>query len=315
MARLHVARTGWPSFVRNASLFPDLDTGNVEDQFGIEELLGSGFSSSVYKVYDKVTNLPYACKMLSKYNRDCNVEDVRKEVRIMQRLSGQLNVVNLHGIYESSSYVFLVMDLCSGGDLFDFIALQHPLGCSEQLVAHVMLQIMTAVQSCHAAGVMHGDVKPENIMLCESSTHDPLVKLIDFGLSKITDGEKVTTIAGTPCYMAPEVLQRSYGCESDIWSAGCIMYMLFTGGQPFNLGEVDILSMSACRKQLCAYQQFEKEFPSSEACKSMSESARDVLLKMLAVNPSVRLTADEFFQHPWAVQHMRQLQRADVGEK
>ena len=229
----------------------------------------------------------------------------------MLRLSGQLNVVNLRGIYENSDYVFLVMDLCSGGDLFDFIAVDHPSGCSEQLVAHVMLQIMAALQSCHAAGVMHGDIKPENIMLCESSTDDPLVKLIDFGLSKMTEGEKVTTIAGTPCYMAPEVLQRSYGCEADIWSAGCIMYMLFTGEQPFDLEEVDILSMSGRREQPCAYQQFEKEFPSSEACKSMSESARDVVLKMLAVNPSVRLTADEFFQHPWAVQHMRQLQRVD----
>ena len=146
------------------------------------------------------------------------------------------------------------MDLCLRGDLLDFIALQHPSGCSEQLVARVMLQMMTAVQSCHAAGVMHGDVKPENIMLCESGTNDPPVKLIDFGLSKITDGEKVTTIAGTPCYMAPEVLQQSYDCESDIWSAGCIMYMLFTGGQPFDLEEVDIFSKSARRIQLCAYQ-------------------------------------------------------------
>ena len=315
MGQLYVAPTGLPSFDRSASLFPELDTGNVEDKFRSEKFLGSGFSSSVYKVYDKVTNLPYACKMLSKYNKNFNEEDVRKEVQIMLRLSGRLNVVNLRGIFENSDYVFLVMDLCLGGDLFDFIALQHPSGCSEQLVAHVMLQVMTAIQCCHAAGVMHGDVKPENIMLCESGTNDPLVKLIDFGLSKITEGEKVTTIAGALCYMAPEVLQRSYGCESDIWSAGCIMFMLFTGGLPFDLEEVDVFSKSARRKQLCAYQQFEKEFPSSGACKSMSESARDVLFKMLTVNPSVRMTADEFFEHPWAVQHMTQLQRVDVEEK
>ena len=235
MAKLHVAPTGVPSFVRRASVFPELDTGNVDDQFRTEEFLGKGSYSSVYKVYDKVTDLPYACKMLSKYNKNFNAEDVRKEVQIMLRLSGQLNVVNLRGIFENADYVFLVMDLCSGGDLFDFIAMQHPSGCSEQIVAHVMLQIMAAIQSCHAAGVMHGDVKLENIMLCETSTNDPFVKLTDFGLSKITKGDKVTTIAGTPIYMAPEVLQQSYGCESDIWSAGCIMYMLFTGGQPFDL--------------------------------------------------------------------------------
>ena len=314
MAKLHVAPTGVPSFVRRASVFPELDTGNVDDQFRTEEFLGKGSYSSVYKVYDKVTDLPYACKMLSKYNKNFNAEDVRKEVQIMLRLSGQLNVVNLRGIFENADYVFLVMDLCSGGDLFDFIAMQHPSGCSEQIVAHVMLQIMAAIQSCHAAGVMHGDVKLENIMLCETSTNDPFVKLTDFGLSKITKGDKVTTIAGTPIYMAPEVLQQSYGCESDIWSAGCIMYMLFTGGQPFDLRELDIFSARAQRKQLCAYHQFKKEFPSSEACKSMSESARDVLLKMLALDPSERLTADEFFQHAWAVQHMRQLQRVDVEE-
>ena len=316
MAQLYEAPTRLPSFARSASIFPEFDTGNVEDHYRNDKFLGSGFSSSVYKVYDNFTHLPYACKMLSKYNRNFNAKDVREEVQIMLRLSGQLNVVHLRGIYENSDYVFLVMDLCSGGDLFDFIAVQNPSGCSEQVVAHVMLQLMTALQSCHAAGVMHGDVKPENIMLCESSTNDdPLVKLIDFGLSKITEGEKVTTIAGTPCYMAPEVLQQIYGCESDIWSAGCIMYMLFAGEQPFDLEEVDIRSMSGRRKQLCAYLQFEEEFPSSDACKSMSESARDVLLRMLAVNPSERLTADEFFQHPWALQHMRQPQRVDVEEK
>ena len=315
MAKLHVAPTGVPSFARSASVFPELDIGNVDDQFRPDQFLGKGFSSSVYKVYDKVTDLPYACKVLSKYNKNFNAEDVRKEVWIMLRLSGQLNVVNLRGVFENSDYVFLVMDLCSGGDSFDFIALQHPSGCSEQIVAHVMFQIRAAIQSCHAVGVMHGDVKPENIMLCETSTNDPFVKLIDFGLSEITEDEKVTTIAGTPCYMAPEVLQQSYGCESDVWSAGCIMYMLFTGGLPFDLEEVDVFLARAQRKQLCAYHQFKKEFPSSEVHNSMSESARDLLFKMLALDPSKRLTTDEFFQHAWAVQHMRQLQRVDVEEQ
>lgn len=90
--------------MRNASLFPELDTGNVEDQFRNEKFLGSGFSSNVYKVYEMGTNLPYACSMLSKYYRHFNAEDVRKEVQIMLRLSGQLNVVNLRGIYENSDY-------------------------------------------------------------------------------------------------------------------------------------------------------------------------------------------------------------------
>ena len=307
MAQLCEAPPGFPFYPRSPAVFPELATANVEDYFRKEKFLGSGCSSSVYKVYDKVTNLPYACKVLSKMNKHFNTESVRKEIQIMLKLSGQLNVVNLRGIFENSDYVFLIMDFCSGGDLFQFIVGEHPAGCSEQLVAHVMLQIMTAIQSCHAVGVVHSDVKPENIMLCESNTNGPLVKLIDFGLSNIMEGEEVTTIAGTPYYMAPEVLQGSYGCEADIWSAGCIMYVLFNGQPPFDLEELDIFSRSAPRKQLCAYRQFEEEFPSSEACKSMSESAKDVLFKMLALDPSARLTADEFLQHPWAVQHMRQL--------
>lgn len=309
MAQLCVAPTAMPLYTQSSAIFPELDTGNVEDRFQTEKFLGRGISSSVYEVYDKVTKHPYACKVLSKRNKTFDAEKVRKEAEIMLRLSGQLNIVNLRGIFENSDCVFLIMDLCSGGDLFDFIAVQHPSGCSEQMVAHVMLQIMTAIQSCHALGVIHSDVKPENIMLCQSDANGPLAKLIDFGVSNITNGEKVTTIAGTPSYMAPEVLQQRYGVEADMWSAGCIMYMLFTGEHPFDLEELDIPSKSAQRKQLCAYRQFEKEFPSSEACKSMSEGARDVLFKMLAVDPSARLTADEFHQHPWTVQHMRQLQR------
>ena len=122
---------------------------------------------------------------------------------------------------------------------------------------------------------------------------------------KVTHDEKVTTIAGTPSYMAPELLQECYGCAADIWSAGCIMYLLITGDFPFDLEGVDICSKFARMKQLRVYQTFEKKLPSSKACKSISENERDMLSKMLAVNPSMQLMADDFFKHPWAMQHMQ----------
>ena len=303
MAQLCTASIAMPSCVQSAHVFPKLKTGNVKDRFRNEKMLGSGCSSTVYKCYDKVTNLPYACKMISKRDPNFDEDDVRHEYEIMRRLRGQPNVVSLRDVFEDSDHVSLVMDLCSGGDLFDFIAQQHPAGCSEQLVAHVMLQIMSAIRSCHAVGVVHGDVKPENIVLCESNTILPEVKLIDFGLSTITRADDdVTTIAGTPSYMAPEVFRRCYSCAADVWSAGCSMYKLVTGQRLFHLQG---LSYSAAQgRQLRAYQQFLRTFPSSEACRRISENGRDVLLKMLAVDPSARLTVDEFFQHPWAVHHM-----------
>ena len=307
MAQLCTTPAAMSSSVRRMYVFPELDNGKVEDHFKNEKFLGCGFSSTVYQCSDKVTNLPYASKVISKKEKNFNVDDVRRETEIMLKLSDQPNVVSLRGFFEDSEYAFLIMDLCSGGDLFDFIAQQHPSGCSEQLVAHVMLQLMSAIRSCHEVGVMHGDVKLENIMLCESNTSEPRIKLIDFGMSKVTHGdEKVTTIAGTPSYMAPEVLQECYGCEADIWSAGCIMYLLITGDFPFGLEGVDICSKLARMKQLRAYQTFEKKLRTSKACKSISKNGRDVLSKMLAVNPSMRLTADDFFKHPWAMQHMQQ---------
>ena len=302
MAQLCTASIAMPSCLQSAHVFPNLKIRNVKDRFRTENVLGSGCSSTVYKCYDKVTNLPYACKMISKRDPNFDEDDVRHEYEIMLRLRGQPNVVSLREIFESSDHVSLVMDLCSGGDLFDFIAQQHPTGCSEQLVAHVMLQIMSAIRSCHAVGVVHGDVKPENIVLCGSNTMLPEVKLIDFGLSTITQADHVTTIAGTPSYMAPEVFQRSYGCAADVWSTGCIMYKLVTGQRLFHLQG---LSYSVAQgRQLCAYQQFLRTFPSSKACKRISENGRGVLLKMLAVDPSALLTVHEFFQHPWAVHHM-----------
>ena len=304
MAQLCSTPAAMSSSVQTLCVFPELDNGRVEDHFKNEKLLGCGFSSTVYKCSDKVTNLPYASKVISKNDKYFNVDDVRRETEIMLKLSDRPNVVSLRGFFEDSEYVFLIMDLCSGGDLFDFIGRQHPSGCSEPLVAHVMLQIMSAIRSCHAVGVMHGDIKLENIMLSESNTNEPCIKVIDFGMSKVTQHrEKVTTIAGTPRYMAPEVLQKCYGCEADIWSAGIIMYLLITGDFPFDVEGVDICTEFARMKQLRVYQEFEKKLPFSKAYKSISENGRDVLSKMLAVNPSMRLTTDEFFQHPWAMQH------------
>ena len=210
------------SCLQSAHVFPELKTGNVKDRFRNGEFLGSGCCSTVYKCYDKVTNLPYACKMISKGDPNFKEDDVRHKHDVMLRLRGQPNVVSLHDIFEVSDHVSLIMDLCCGRNLFDFIAQQHPAGCSEQLVAHVIVQIMSAIRSCHAAGVVHGDIKPENIVLCGSNTIEPEVKLIDFGLSTITQADRVT-IGGTPSYMAPKssievtVVKLVYG----VWGASC----------------------------------------------------------------------------------------------
>uniref|UniRef100_J3M0D3 non-specific serine/threonine protein kinase n=1 Tax=Oryza brachyantha TaxID=4533 RepID=J3M0D3_ORYBR len=146
-------------------------------------------------------------------------------------LRGQPNVVEFKGAYEDNESVHLVMEFCSGGELFDRITAKG--SYSERQAAAVFRDIITVVHVCHFMGVIHRDLKPENFLLASSADDAPL-KAIDFGLSVfIEEGKVYKDIVGSAYYVAPEVLQRNYGKEADVWSAGVILYILLCGTPPF----------------------------------------------------------------------------------
>ena len=160
-----------------------------------------------------------------------SIEDTKREVAILKRLAGHENIVKLHGAYEDDKHVHIVMELCSGGELFDkIIAKGH---YAERDAAALVRQMLKVVAECHLNGVIHRDLKPENFLFIDDNSS--MIKAIDFGLSEFfSPGTKFTDVVGSAYYVAPEVLKRKYGPLADVWSVGVIMYILLSGQPPFN---------------------------------------------------------------------------------
>ncbi|KAK9147353.1 hypothetical protein Scep_006110 [Stephania cephalantha] len=256
--------------------------------FGRE--LGRGQFGVTYLVTDKKTGEKLACKSIAtrKLTHRDDVEDVRREVQIMHHLTGHRNVVELKGAYEDRHSVNLVMELCAGGELFDrIIAKGH---YSERAAAGICRQIMIVLQYCHSMGVMHRDLKPENFLFLSGDEESP-IKATDFGLSVFfKPGEKFKDLVGSAYYVAPEVLRRNYGAEADIWSAGVILYILLSGVPPF-WGETEQSIFDSVMRGHIDF--------SSDPWPSISNSAKDLVKKMLRNDPKERLSSLEVLNHPW----------------
>jgi calcium-dependent protein kinase len=155
---------------------------DVRTLFHLERKLGSGQFGTTYLCTERATGLKYACKSVSKHKlvRRADVDDMRREITILQHLSGQPNVAEFKGAFEDADAVHLVMELCTGGELFDRITAKG--SYSERQAAAVCRDVLTVVHVCHFMGVMHRDLKPENFLLASPADDAPL-KAIDFGLS------------------------------------------------------------------------------------------------------------------------------------
>ena len=168
---------------------------------------------------NKQTGATAACKAISKWKLVSkeDIEDVRREVSILHHLSGHPNIVGLIDAYEGTKHVYIVMDYCSGGELFDrIVARGH---YSERDAAECFRVMMRTLAHCHGLGVIHRDLKPENFVLKTKAENSPIAA-IDFGLSSYFEpGQKLHDIVGSAYYVAPEVINRNYSAEADIWSA------------------------------------------------------------------------------------------------
>ena len=151
-----------------------------------------------------------------------------EEINILYKLDHP-NIVNYFETYDDRKYLYLVMEYVDGMELFEKITHKKNSRFGEKQTAKYMLQLFKAINHCHAQEIVHRDIKPENIMVTENDD----IRLIDFGLSKVQTGKKLDEIAGTPLYMAPEVIQGSYGKEADMWSLGVLLYTLVSGYLPF----------------------------------------------------------------------------------
>uniref|UniRef100_A0A0E0MC66 non-specific serine/threonine protein kinase n=1 Tax=Oryza punctata TaxID=4537 RepID=A0A0E0MC66_ORYPU len=262
----------------------------VRTTYSIGKELGRGQFGVTHLCTHKATGEKLACKTIAKRklaNKE-DIDDVRREVQIMHHLSGQPNIVDLRGAYEDKHNVHLVMELCAGGELFDrIIARGH---YTERAAAALLRAIVGIVHTCHSMGVIHRDLKPENFLLLSKGDDAPL-KATDFGLSVFfKEGEVFRDIVGSAYYIAPEVLKRKYGPEADIWSIGVMLYIFLAGVPPFWAESENAIFTAILRGQIDL---------ASEPWPKISSGAKDLVRKMLNINPKERLTAFQVLNHPW----------------
>lgn len=217
------------------------------------------------------------------------IEDVRREVKILRALTGHKNLVQFYEAYEDDENVYVVMELCKGGELLDRI-LARGGKFSEEDAKAVMVQILSVVAYCHLQGVVHRDLKPENFLFSAKEDNSPL-KAIDFGLSDyVKPDERLNDIVGSAYYVAPEVLHRSYGTEADMWSIGVIAYILLCGSRPF-----------WARTESGIFRAVLKADPNFDEVPwpSLSPDAIDFVKRLLNKDYRKRLTAAQALSHPW----------------
>lgn len=288
---MSINKTSSVRFSKPTSVLP-YETPNLNDLYTLGRKLGQGQYGTTYLCTENSTGKRYACKSIPKRKLLCreDCDDVWREIQIMHHLAEHRNIVTIKGTYEDSTAVHLVMELCEGGELFDRIVKKGQY--SEREAAKLMKTIVGVVEACHSMGVIHRDLKPENFLF-ESNAEDSTLKATDFGLSVFYQpGDTFTEVVGSPYYVAPEVLCKLYGREADVWSAGVILYILLSGVPPF-WAETDA---GVFKQILKGKLDFE-----SRPWPSISESAKDLIRKMLERHPKNRLTAYEVLCHPWIV--------------
>ena len=263
----------------------------VKDYYDVIKVIGKGGNAKVYEVQNKKTKDIRACKYLSKSNiKESDLKKMRREINILIK-TDHPNIIKLYEVFETNKYLYLIMEKCNGGELFDKIINNISSGkvYSEKIAANLLLQVMSAVDYCHKNGICHRDLKPENILfLNEGNEENNPIKVIDFGLSQILDRDKLTSPVGTAYYVAPEILAGEYNQKCDIWSAGIILCILLTGEPPFNGPNNAIIYHKIKNFEYCF----------SEKWKYISNEAKDLVSHML-VPQNMRYNASEVLAHPW----------------
>ncbi|KAL5985987.1 Calcium-dependent protein kinase 18 [Asimina triloba] len=282
----------------------DFGYDKVFDQkYTIGKLLGHGQFGYTFVATDKSNGDRVAVKRIDKNKMvlPIAVEDVKREVKILKELTGHENVVQFYNAFEDDSYVYIVMEskfqlawemklLCEGGELLDRILARKDSRYSEKDAAIIVRQMLKVAAECHLHGLVHRDMKPENFLF-KSAKEDSPLKATDFGLSDfIKPGRKFHDIVGSAYYVAPEVLKRKSGPESDVWSIGVITYILLCGRRPF----WDKTEDGIFKEVLKNKPDFKKKpWP------SITNSAKDFIQKLLVKDPRARLTAAQALSHPW----------------
>jgi serine/threonine protein kinase len=271
--------------------------GDIKDKYCvITHVLGSGYHASVRECIDRATGVRYAVKTFYKSDPRVLPECIAREATLLRGMEHG-SIVRLVDVFEDDVCIHLVTDLCKGGELFDKIyeKASYPTdgaACfTEGEAKKVMSQILNAVRYMHDHDVVHRDLKPENILF-KTADEDSPVKIIDFGLARTHNAREapMSNVAGTPYYIAPEVLRRQYDRSCDLWSVGVIAYVLLAGYPPFNGKDDDEVHRAILGGRYC--------FPPGD-WRGTSREALDFIRRLMQMDTRKRMTAEQALCHPW----------------
>jgi calcium-dependent protein kinase len=291
-----------PDFGLRRDLYKLYEVKSLDD----EEPIGAGSYGIVRKVKRKSDGKLFALKTIrkapwrqpptSRTSVQYYHSKLRNELEVMRKIGSSLSIVYLYDSFEDDDAVHLLMDLCTGGELLGRI--RAGMSYSEADAAELVRSVLRTAAQCHSRGIIFRDIKPDNFLFERPEPGSPL-KATDFGLAGlIKPGERLARRCGTPSYMAPEVINRNYGEEADVWSCGVVAYQLVTGRLPF----VDKVNQRPNAKEVFrAILEDPIDFK-TEPWPQLSGECRDLVGKMMERDPAKRITARAALLHPWLQQ-------------
>ena len=244
--------------------------------------LGAGISSHVYLAQERGTCRLFALKVIPKASEGINLEKIRREITLMQECQNPF-IVKYYETHEDNDHIFIRMEYCDNGSLFDLILRKGPL--PEHIGLVLFTELCFAVKYLHKTkGIIHRDIKLDNVLLDENCH----VRLSDFGFSTIVEDDQphMRTACGTPAYAAPEMITRdAYTNKTDVWSLGVLLYHLLTGNLPFQGPNIQECMQSILYDEPLFHE-------------NMSFECRDLLIHMLDKNQETRYDITEVLSHP-----------------
>ncbi|CAI2362883.1 unnamed protein product [Moneuplotes crassus] len=256
------------------------------ENFEIGRPLARGHSGYCLLVRERITKYPFVLKMIFKKQLSRSqryLKSLRREIEIHSRLKHP-NILSMHGWFKDHKRVFIILEYCAEGDLFTYMTEQPGRRFPEEVSANYIKQIAEALLYLHSKNIIHRDIKPENILVDGDD-----IKLGDFGLSIHSPSNRRKSLGGTADYMSPEMLQnKEYDSRIDIWSLGILAYELSSGEAPFY--SIDKLIQG--KKIKLGQFQMKSYF---------TESLKDLITKLLKVDPQERISIEEVLTHPWIV--------------